>query len=442
MAAILIVDDKPNILKVMGAVLAREGYIIDTASDGREALTRVSGKRPDLIITDIQMPGLSGIELFHAVCGRGLDVPFIFITAYASVPEAVSTIKQGAIDYLTKPVDYAELKRTIRRVLSAADENRCSELSEDRFLVGSGEAMKALYARIEAVAPSASSVLIRGENGTGKELVARSLHRSSRFREGPFIPVNCAAFNANLLESELFGYEAGAFTGAQKRKIGFFETASGGTLFLDEISETSPDLQIKLLRVLQEKAFSRVGGTELVRADFRLIAATNRDIEALVSRGLFRQDLYYRLNVVPIAVPPLRNRFEDVGELVAHFVDRVCLKEELPAPQIDEDFIDLLRTHRWPGNVRELENLIERLIVLYRPARLEPLQLFSEVPELFALPQTEGTERDALLEALRVTRGNKTDAAKILGMPRRTLYNKLLRFSIREEEFLPIDTAR
>jgi DNA-binding NtrC family response regulator len=437
MAEILIVDDKPNILKVMGAVLAREGYQVDTALDAAAALARVCRKQPDLIISDVQMPGSSGVEFFHALIARGIDVPFIFITAYATVPEAVSAIRQGAVDYLTKPVDYGELKKAIRRVLAAREESRRTERSEERFLVGSGPAMKTLFARIDAVAPSASSVFIRGESGTGKELVARSIHRGSRFREGPFVPVNCAAFNPNLLESELFGYEAGAFTGANRRKIGFLETAAGGTLFLDEISETSADLQVKLLRVLQEKAFVRVGGTELVRASFRLVAATNRDIDALAAEGKFRQDLYYRLNVVPLFVPPLRERAEDLPELVAHFAERVSRMEGLPVPAPDEEFLSLLSLHDWPGNVRELENLIERLIVLYRPARLESKHLLAEVPELFVPPEAGEDGRRSLVEALRLTRGNKTEAAKVLGMPRRTLYHKILKYGISEEEFLP-----
>ena len=433
MALILLIDDKPNILKVMGAVLEREGYSIETASDGRSGLTRAMDIRPDLIISDIQMNRLNGVEMFHSLTARGLSIPIIFITAYASVPQAVSTIQDGAVDYLTKPVDYEILKRTIRRILAAGQDKRLSEASEDRYLIGSGTAMQALYTRIDAAAPSAASILIRGENGTGKELVARALHRKSRFREGPFVPVNCAVFNVNLLESELFGYEAGAFTGAGRRKIGFLETAAGGTLFLDEISELSVDLQVKLLRVLQERAFSRVGGTELVRTDFRLITATNRDIDSLTDSGVFRQDLYYRLNVVPLVVPPLRERFEDVYELTVHFAARVCRREGLDQPDISPEFLELLRNHDWPGNVRELENLIERLIVLYRPHRLEPRQLLMEVPHFLKGCEAHGepeSERDRIVAALKLCRNNKSEAAKVLDMPRRTLYRKIQRHRI------------
>ncbi len=433
MSLILLIDDKPNILKVMGAVLRKEGWEIETASDGREGLAKAVGSRPDVVVSDIQMEGLSGVELFHALSSRGVEIPFIFITAYASVPEAVNTIRDGAVDYLTKPVDYGVLKTLIKKILSAARDKSRAETSEERFLVGSGKAMNALYRRVEAVADSSATVLVQGENGTGKELVARAIHRMGKFRTGPFVPVNCAAFNVNLLESELFGYEAGAFTGADRRKTGFLEVAAGGTLFLDEISEISADLQVKLLRVLQEKAFTRVGGTELVRADFRLVAATNRDIESMLESGKFRRDLYYRLNVVPILVPALRERFEDLAELVGHFAERVCRKEGLERPEISPEFLELLEVHSWPGNVRELENLVERIIVLYRPARLEPELLVAEVPGLFR--PREDDERKAIVEALRLCRGNKTEAAKILDMPRRTLYHKIEKLAVAEDEY-------
>ncbi len=439
MARILLVDDKPNILKVMGAILQREGYTVETASEASTALAKVMEKKPDMIISDIQMPGLNGIEFFHALQARGLNIPIVFITAYASIPEAVSVIRQGAIDYLTKPVDYKILKSVIKRLLSAAAERKRFELSEDRYLIGSSKVMQDLYTRIESVASTSASVWIQGENGTGKELVARAIHKKSPFRDGPFVPVNCAAFNVNLLESELFGYEAGAFTGAARRKIGFFETAQGGTLFLDEISEISLDLQVKLLRVLQERAFTRVGGTDLVKADFRLISATNQDLEREVREGRFRQDLFYRLAVVPIWVPPLRERFEDLTELITHFVDRVCRREGMEKPEVSTDFIELLKEHSWPGNVRELENLLERILVVYRPPRLEPRYLAREVPHLFrsaGVSVVPGNERENLIKALRLCRGNKTETARFLKMPRRTLYYKIERLSIKEEEYL------
>lgn len=436
MAKILLVDDKPNILKVMGAVLRREGYTVEMASDASAALRLALEKKPNIIITDVQMPGMNGVELFHSLRTRGLDIPLIFITAYASIPEAVSVIREGAVDYLTKPVDYKVLKALIRRLLSASAERKRFELSEERYLIGSTPVMQSLYERIEAVAPSAATVLIRGENGTGKELVARAIHRKSRFRDGPFIPVNCATFNVNLLESELFGYEAGAFTGAHRRKIGFFEIARGGTLFLDEISELSVDLQVKLLRVLQERAFTRVGGTDLVKAEFRLIAATNRDLEQEVKEDRFRQDLFYRIAVIPLWVPPLRDRLPDLILLVSHFVERICQREGLERPEIVPSFLEGLKTHTWPGNVRELENLIERILVLYRPMCLGGELLQKELPQVFGKGDGEKLdERATILKALHLCRGNKTEVSKLLKMPRRTLYYKLKRYRISEAEY-------
>jgi len=437
-ARILLVDDKPNILKVMGAVLRRDGYSVEVASDAPSALRMALEKKPDIIITDVQMPGMNGVELFHSLRTRGLDIPLIFITAYASIPEAVTVIREGAVDYLTKPVDYKALKALIRRLLSASAERKRFELSEERYLIGSTPVMQTLYERIDAVAPTAATVLIRGENGTGKELVARAIHRKSRFREGPFIPVNCAAFNVNLLESELFGYEAGAFTGAHRRKIGFFETAQGGTLFLDEVSELSVDLQVKLLRVLQERAFTRVGGTDLVKAEFRLIAATNRDLEQEVRVGRFREDLFYRLAVVPLWVPPLRDRLPDLSLLVSHFIERICQREGLERPDITQPFLDALMNHTWPGNVRELENMIERILVLYRPKILGRELLAKELPQVFGKEEEEKEdERETILKTLKLCRGNKTEVSRILHMPRRTLYYKLKRYGISETEYLP-----
>ncbi|GAB4367020.1 MAG: sigma-54 dependent transcriptional regulator [Spirochaetales bacterium] len=447
MARILLVDDKPNILKVMGAVLRREGYTVEGASDASVALRLALERKPDIIITDVQMPGMNGVELFHTLRSRGLDIPLIFITAYASVPEAVSVIRDGAVDYLTKPVDYRMLKTLVRRLLSASAERKRFELSEERYLIGSTPAMQMLYERIEAVASTTATVLIQGENGTGKELVARAIHRMSRFRVGPFIPVNCAVFNVNLLESELFGYEAGAFTGAHRRKIGFFEMAQGGTLFLDEISELSMDLQVKLLRVLQERAFTRVGGTDLVKAEFRLIVATNRELEQEVRSLRFRQDLYYRLAVVPIRVPPLRERLDDLRLLVSHFIERICQREGMEKPEISQPFLEHLGQHTWPGNVRELENLIERILVLYRPQELSAELLQRELPQVFGKrdqkvpdggtshPSEEQNERAILLQTLKICRGNKTEASRILKMPRRTLYYKLKRHGITEGEY-------
>lgn len=430
MATVLLVDDKENIRTVMGAVIRREGFEVLTAADGREALDRALESPPDLVLSDVRMEGMSGTELFRELRSRGILAPFVFMTAYASVPDAVDAIRDGAVHYLTKPVDYGELLRIIRRAVLRKSGETLTERSSSRSILGSGPAVRKLLARIEAVASSEATVLIRGENGTGKELAARAIHSRSPRRNGPFVPVHCAALNPNLLESELFGHEAGAFTGALRRRDGYLEAARGGTLFLDEVSEIGPETQVKLLRVLQERAYSRVGGTDLVRADFRLLAATNRNLEALVSAGTFRSDLYYRLDVVPLAVPPLRERREDIPELVEHFAGRVAAAEGLDRPSVSSDFLEALGRYPWPGNVRELENLVERLVVLYRPKILEGNLLEEEAPDRFGRPDPDLRERRETLEALRNSGGNKSAAARILGISRRALYYRIHRLGI------------
>ena len=427
MSRILLVDDKENIRTVMGAVLRREGFEVDTAEDGKAALSIALGSLPDLILSDVRMDGMSGSELFRELRRRGISVPFVFMTAYANVPDAVEAIRDGAVHYLMKPVDYPGLLRIIRKAVSREAEAVRPERSANRRIIGSGPALRKLLTRVEAVASSDATVLIRGENGTGKELAARAIHCRSPRREGPFVPVHCAALNPNLLESELFGYEPGAFTGAAKRKDGYIEAARGGTLFLDEISEIGPETQVKLLRVLQEWAYSRVGGTELVKADFRLLAATNRDLETLVSEGSFRSDLYYRLDVVPLRVPPLRDRTEDIPELVEHFAARIAQAESMEIPNASPDFLEALQAYSWPGNVRELENLLERLIVLYRPRILETRLLSEEAPDRFGSSDTRMSERDETLDALARAGGNKSAAARLLGISRRALYYRLER---------------
>jgi len=427
---VLLVDDKENIRTVMGAVIRREGFEVLTAADGREALDLALERTPDLVLSDVRMDGMSGTELFRELRSRGISAPFVFMTAYASVPDAVDAIRDGAVHYLTKPVDYGELLRIIRRAVLHKSGEAQAERSSSRSILGSGPAVRKLLARIEAVAASEATVLIRGENGTGKELAARAIHSRSPRRNGPFVPVHCAALNPNLLESELFGHEAGAFTGALRRKEGYLEAARGGTLFLDEVSEIGPETQVKLLRVLQERAYSRVGGTDLVRADFRLLAATNRNLEALVAAGTFRSDLYYRLDVVPLSVPPLRERREDIPELVEHFAGRVAAAEGLDRPGTTEDFLAALKGYLWPGNVRELENLVERLVVLYRPKVLEARLLEEEAPDRFGPMDPDARERTEILDALRRSGGNKSAAARSLGISRRALYYRMSRLGI------------
>lgn len=430
MPRILLVDDKENIRTVMAAVLGREGYEVETAIDGREALAKILGDPPDLVVSDVRMEGLSGTELFKEAGTRGLNIPFILMTAYASVHDAVDAIRGGVVHYLTKPVDYPELLRIIRRIVSSQCSMKHPELSASRRIIGSSPAVHRLLSRIVAVASSDATVLIRGLNGTGKELVARAMHQKSERRNGPFVPVHCASLNPNLLESELFGYEAGAFTGASKRREGYLEAARGGTLFLDEISEIGPEIQVKLLRVLQERAFSRVGGTELIRTDFRLVAATNRNLEDLVREGRFRSDLYYRLDVVPVQVPALSERLDDLPELVTHFAGRFSAAEGFDAPKVTDEFIVALSQHSWPGNIRELENLIERLLVVHRPSILSPGLLFEEAPDRFHAENLVERERNETILALERSHGNKTEAARLLGISRRTLYYRLSKLDL------------
>jgi len=431
---ILLIDDKENILLVFKVILENEGYTVETAGTGREGLKLAIKNKPDIIISDIQMNDLSGTEIFHLLKSRGFDIPFIFITAYASVEEAVSAIQDGAVDYLTKPVDHDRLKKIIARLIKKNN----SRVKFNKSLIGSSEIMENLYLRIKTVASSNSTILISGESGTGKELISKAIHEQSPRKNSPFIPINCSAFSMNLLESELFGYEKGAFTGADKQKKGFFETAHGGTLFLDEISELDPLIQVKLLRVIQERVFTRVGGTSFVDLDIRLIAATNKKLEIEVEKGNFRQDLFYRLNVIPINAPALRDHIDDIQELASAFLEKVCTIEKMVIPEITQDFLTALKSHSWPGNVRELENLIERLLIVHRPEKLDKTVLLKESKLFFPTLESITTERDRIIKALILCGGNKTEGSKILAMPRRTLYHKISKFEIRVEEYTSI----
>ncbi|MBN2552507.1 MAG: sigma-54-dependent Fis family transcriptional regulator [Spirochaetales bacterium] len=436
MARLLVVDDKANIRKVLRIILEKEGHTVETASSGREGLSKALAQDPEVIISDIRMEDMDGNELFHLLRSRGSNTPFIFITAFATVRGAVSAIKQGAVEYLAKPIDYGLLKKTIASLIR--QKSRPAPSAMDAVLVGTSPAMGALAERIRAVGGTSSTVLIVGESGAGKELVARQIHVLSSRRDKPFVPVNCSALSMSLLESELFGYERGAFTGAEKQKKGVFEFADGGSLFLDEVSEIDPAIQVKLLRVLQERCFTRVGGTRPVKVDVRLIAATNRRLEELIERGQFRRDLYYRLNVIPVRVPPLREHLEDLTELVEHFCTQICTREQFPEPSVSAGFIERLGLYPWPGNVRELENLIERILVLHRPRRLEARHIDIELTAAGSSLSGNMSERDRILGALRLTQGNKTEAAKVLGLPRRTLYNKIERFGIQKEEYTAV----
>ncbi len=385
MMNVLVVDDKEMMRDSVAATLQRAGFGVSSAGDGAGALAQIARKRPDAVVSDLKMPGMSGVELLARVREIDDDLPVILMTAFGDVSSAVEAMKLGAFDYLTKPFEGDELIIAVKRAIEHARvvrENAVLRLGGpcagepgaagggagrwrglDRIIGGSAP-MRSLREQVRAVAASHGTVLVTGESGAGKEVVARAIHESSPRATGPFLALNCAALSESLLESELFGHERGAFTGAEKLRKGRFELADGGTLLLDEISEVSPQIQAKLLRVLQERAFERVGSSVTIGVDVRVIATSNRDLPAAVSRGEFRQDLYFRLNVLPVAVPPLRARLEDVPELAAHFVARIAEREGRGGVELSGEAVDLMTSYPWPGNVRELQNICERAVVL------------------------------------------------------------------------------
>src|SRR4051794_1233108 len=373
MARILIADDQEMMRDSLAGILAREGHEVVATGDGATAVGRLQGARFDLLITDLKMPKMTGIELLGEAKRLRPEMPVVLMTAFASVQTAVEAMKLGAYDYIQKPFDGDEIKHLVDRTLEHSrliKENQAlrtvvaEQQNAPRPLISSGSAMGEVKRKIELVAKSSATVLIRGESGTGKEVVARAIHAASERRERPMLAVNCAALSENLLESELFGHEKGAFTGADKLRRGRFELADGGTLLLDEISEIAPALQAKLLRVLQENQFERVGSSVSQQVDVRVIATSNRDLAAAVSEGKFRQDLFYRLNVVPIDLPPLRQRADDIPELCRHFLHQIAKREKDAFRHIEPEAVRMLQHYPWPGNVRELQNIIERAVVL------------------------------------------------------------------------------
>ncbi len=450
---VLIAEDEANMRRVLCALLERDGYRTLEASDGAAALDSLAHESVDAILTDLRMPKMNGLELLEAVRRTHPEIPVIMLTAHGTVGSAVEALKQGAFDYLTKPFDPDEIRQVMEKAVStrrlAAREARLpSDEDPEPLLVGESTLLRDVRRVIERVAPTPATVLITGESGTGKEIVARSLHRASAVRGGPFVKVNCAAIPEGLLESELFGYEKGAFTGAAARKPGRFELADGGSLFLDEIGEMPLSAQPKLLRAIQEGRFYRVGGTETLHVSVRLVAATNRDLRIEVNAGRFREDLFYRLHVVPIELPPLRARPEDIPMLARLFLERFAAKLQRPVTGIDPVALDALRAHPWPGNIRELENAIERATLMCDGTTLTARDLPPEVAAgtrpsaapASATPlreriraATQRIERDAILEALRLTEGNVTRAAKELGLSRRGLQLKMKELEIERE---------
>ena len=443
---ILVVDDEPAQLELVGGFLRKRGFDVALAPDGREALQRFRREPFNLVLTDQKMPGLSGLELIEAVRAQNPETPVIVMTAYGTIETAVAAIKAGAAHYLTKPLNLDELLHRVEQVRERqrlVGENRelrqaLGERHRVEGIIGESGRMQDVLSLVRRVAASDATVLVRGESGTGKELIAKAIHHASRRAAAPLVRVNCAALPENLLESELFGHEKGAFTGAVASRKGRFELADGGSLFLDEIGDLPLHLQVKLLRVLQEREFERVGSSRPIPADVRVLAATHRDLEALARAGQFRDDLYYRINVVTIALPPLRERREDIPRLIDHFLAGFAAKNGKAIQGLTREARDALLRYDYPGNVRELENLIERAVVLTRDDVIGladlPLSLREPEPavaEERGLPATvEGLERRMIRDALARAGGVQTAAAERLGISERVLRYKLRKYGL------------
>jgi DNA-binding NtrC family response regulator len=457
---VLVIDDETGSRESMAIAIEKAGLAVRTFDDARRALEFLEENEGVLLaVCDLRMPGMDGVAFLKEVRERKLDLGVILVTGYGSIESAVEAMRVGADDYLTKPVDLYELRK---RVMNLVDKQRLQEevstlreMLDKRYgfesIIGRSGPMESLFERMKMVAPTRSSVLVIGESGTGKELVANALHRASPRRNERFLAINCGAIPSDILESELFGHERGAFTGAVTRKIGKFELAHRGTLFLDEISELYPELQVKLLRVLEERQVMRVGGSDLIDVDFRLIAATNRDLEREVSEGRFREDLYYRLKVVTLRIPPLRERPGDIQQLADHFLAHFCQEHGKPAKRISPEALEILSRYPWPGNVRELRNVMESVVVFHQGDVIQPSDLSVEVRESSGLASPGGAgagsspaglaaptaanaveprtmadiERQAILETLARTGGHRARAADVLGIGLRTLQRKL-----------------
>lgn len=447
--SILVVDDEKNTRDGLQLALA-DSYYVATAENGRRALEWLEGHPADVVLTDLRMPGMDGLELLARLLEREPRPVVIMLTAYGNIETAVEAMKHGAYDFLPKPVNLDRLELLLERALAerrlGAENARLKAQLDRKYgfenIIGSSPAMQEVFEVIRQAAPTRATVLIQGESGTGKELVARALHQCSPRRDGPFVPVHCAALAPTLLESELFGHEKGAFTGAVERRRGRFELADGGTLFLDEIGEIDMALQVKILRVLEERQFERVGGGETLHVDVRLVAATNRDLKKMVQEGTFREDLYYRIYVINVTLPPLRERGEgDIARLAKHYLKELSKENGKPEANLTPAAMDVLASYAWPGNVRELRNVLERMIVLGPGGTLDveqiPLALRQAVMEGAGDATgrsvgggTSPTERERVVEALERCGGHRTRAAALLGMSRRTFQRRLSEYGL------------
>jgi DNA-binding NtrC family response regulator len=441
---ILICDDEPSVRDSLGNWFRDEGYAVEVAVSGRDTLEKITREQWDIYLIDIKMPGMDGLELQRKLKAADPSATIILMTAFASVESAVEAMKQGAYDYIVKPIDPDDLEHLVRNAAerrALVSENRrlrekIDEISQFHEIIGQSPAMQRVLEQVTLVAQTGTTILIRGESGTGKELIARAIHADSHRRYLPIVVVNCGALAEGVLESELFGHERGAFTGAQYRRKGKFEMADGGTLFLDEIGDISPKTQIDLLRVLEEKTITRVGSNQPIPVDFRLVAATNRNLESLISQGAFREDLYYRVNVFSITLTPLRDRREDIPLLVEHFLKKHSLAMNKHLCGVSSEAMKLLKAHDWPGNARELQNAIERAVLICKGTEIQiedlPFRLRDE--KLLAAGRSlSSVERYHIRQVLEETGWNISQAARWLEIDRVTLYNKISKYELKRE---------
>jgi DNA-binding NtrC family response regulator len=453
---VLVVEDDPDIRRILQLFLCERDFSVTTAESASVALGTLAEAPVDLILSDVRMPGMSGIELLHHIRERDPDVQLVLMTAYSSVKDAVEAIQAGATDYIEKPIDFRRLERILEVVFERHRLTRENKILHQRLqgrvefhgMVARSQEMLEIFSFIERLARYPTTALVTGESGTGKELVARALHELSPLKDRPLVICNCTTLAPTLLESELFGYVRGAFTGADRDRKGLFEAAHGGSIFLDEIGELPLPVQSKLLRVIENREIKRVGSPEAMRIDIRVIAATNRDLASMVDKGEFREDLYYRLNVGTITLPPLRQRAEDIDLLCEHFLARLARRLQKEVNEISEPVLQIFRTYAWPGNVRELLNVIERALIVVRGSVVLPEHLpahFASVAAESAMPAgatatppvtsdfdltIEAAERDQIRKALEAAGGKRMEAARLLGLSRRTLYRKLDKYGI------------
>ena len=449
---ILIVDDEKSAREGLSELLTSWGHVTDTAADGTEALDRISEFAPSIVVTDLAMPGMDGLALLRAIkTGPAHQIAVIVLTAHGTIEAAVQAIREGAYDFLTKPVDVVRLQILIEKITERLGlevevkglREQVQKLKSFENLIGVTPVMKEIYRQIKIISPSTASVLIAGPSGTGKELVSRAIHNRSRRKDGPFVAINCSAIPATLLESEIFGHEKGAFTGAHARKLGCFELAHGGTLFLDEIAEMPVELQAKFLRVLEDGKFRRLGGKDELQVDVRVIAATNKEFKKQIAAKQFREDLYYRLNVFQLQLPALKDRSDDVPLLALHFAKEFSTKNDKPVVHIAPDAMQVLQKYPWPGNVRELKNVIERSVIMCPEDQIHA----DHLPENIRRGPSKGgeivlqvgttvkaAEKELIRHTLDFTGNNKTKAAKILGISLKTLHNKLNEYKLRKQK--------